>query len=76
MTDKYFGEITGTGTDNKEYVIYVYQDESIERSSDGMIRHEGLKHYELQFGGDVRKISETVYEITATGVRVTVQSAN
>ncbi|MNP64398.1 hypothetical protein D3C76_1598880 [compost metagenome] len=74
MADKYFGKIVGVGTDDKEYVIYIYQDESVERSSDGMIRHPGLKHYEMQFGGDVRKISDTVYEIVATGVRVAVQA--
>ncbi|MFY9961688.1 hypothetical protein [Pseudomonas sp.] len=72
MADKYVGKIVGVGTDNLEYVINIYQDEIVERSPHGMVRHEGLKHFEMQFGGDVKKISETEYEIVATGVRVTV----
>ncbi|MGZ9738066.1 hypothetical protein ACXX83_06430 [Pseudomonas sp. GNP012] len=72
MADKYVGKIVGVGTDNLNYVINIYQDETIERSSSGMVRHEGLKHFEMQSGGDVKKISETEYEIVATGVRVTV----
>jgi hypothetical protein len=72
MADKYVGKIVGVGTDNLDYVINIYQDETIERSSSGMVRHEGLKHFEMQFGGAVNKISETEYEIVATGVRVTV----
>ena len=72
MADKYVGRIVGVGTDNLDYVINIYQDETIERSSSGMVRHEGLKHFEMQSGGDVKKISETEYEIVATGVRVTV----
>ncbi|MNE28657.1 hypothetical protein GPJ81_13915 [Pseudomonas alkylphenolica] len=72
MADKYVGKIVGVGTDNVNYVINIYQDETVERSSNGMIRHEGLKHFEMQSGGDVKKISETEYEIVATGVRVTV----
>ena len=75
MADKYVGRIVGIGTDNVEYVINIYQDETIERSSHGMVRHEGLKHFEMQSGGDVKKISETEYEIVATGVRVTVHDA-
>ncbi|MHC6225499.1 hypothetical protein ACYU03_12115 [Pseudomonas sp. X10] len=74
MADKYVGKIIGVGTDNLDYVINIYQDEIVERSPDGMVRHEGLKHFEMQFGGDVKKISETEYEIVATGVRVTVQN--
>ncbi|MFQ6574253.1 hypothetical protein [Pseudomonas sp. UM16] len=72
MADKYVGKIVGLGTDNLEYVINIYQDETVERSPHGMVRHEGLKHFEMQFGGDVKKISETEYEIVATGVRVIV----
>ena len=72
MADKYVGKIVGIGTDNLHYVINIYQDETIERSPNGMVRHEGLKHFEMQSGGDVKKISETEYEIVATGVRVTV----
>ncbi|PLP85862.1 hypothetical protein CYD26_24425 [Pseudomonas sp. FFUP_PS_473] len=75
MSDKYVGKLTGVGTDNVKYVINIYQDETVERSSQGMVRHEGLKHFEMQFGGDVKKISETEYEIVATGVRVTVSDA-
>ncbi|CAK9889801.1 MULTISPECIES: hypothetical protein [Pseudomonas] len=75
MADKYVGKLIGVGTDNVEYVINIYQDETVERSPHGMVRHEGLRHFEMQFGGDVRKISETEYEIVATGVRVTVQDA-
>ena len=75
MADKYVGKIVGVGTDNLDYVINIYQDETIERSSSGMVRHEGLKHFEMQSGGDVKKISETEYEIVATGVRVTVHDA-
>lgn len=48
MADKYVGRIVGLGTDNVEYVIYIYQDETVERSSSGMVRHEGLKHFEMQ----------------------------
>ncbi|MDD2056765.1 hypothetical protein N5D52_13895 [Pseudomonas sp. GD03860] len=73
MADKYVGKIVGIGTDNLKYVINIYQDETVERSPHGMVRHEGLKHFEMQFGGEVKKISETQYEIVATGVRVTVQ---
>lgn len=51
MADKYVGKIVGVGTDNVVYVINIYQDETIERSPNGMIRHEGLKHFEMQFGG-------------------------
>lgn len=72
MADKYVGKIVGVGTDNLDYVINIYQDETIERSPSGMVRHEGLKHFEMQFGGAVNKISETEYEIVATGMRVTV----
>ncbi|MBH3426187.1 hypothetical protein [Pseudomonas alkylphenolica] len=72
MADKYVGKIVGVGTDSLKYVINIYQDETVERSSSGMIRHEGLKHFEMQFGGDVKKLSETEYVIVATGVRVTV----
>ncbi|PYB78356.1 MULTISPECIES: hypothetical protein [Pseudomonas] len=73
MADKYVGKIVGTGTDNVEYVISIYQDETVERSSGGMVRHEGLKHFEMQMGGAVKRISETEYEIVATGVRVTIR---
>jgi len=48
----------------------------VERSPNGMIRHPGLKHFEMQFGGAVNKISEREYEIVATGVRVTVQDGD
>ncbi|PWB32357.1 hypothetical protein DCO48_13540 [Pseudomonas sp. SDI] len=72
MADKYVGKINGVGTDNVLYVINIYQDETVERSSHGMVRHEGLKHYEMQFGGEVKRISETEYEVVSTGVRVIV----
>jgi len=72
MSDKYVGKLTGVGTDNVRYVINIYQDETVERSSRGMVRHEGMKHFEMQRGGQVKKISETEYEIVATGVRITV----
>lgn len=72
MADKYVGKIVGIGTDSLEYVINIYQDEIVERSSGGMVRREGLKHFEIRSGGAVKRISETVYEIVATGVRVTV----
>lgn len=72
MADKYVGKIVGVGTDNVEYVINVYQDEVVERSSSGMVRHEGIKHFEVRSGGDVKRISQTVYEVVATGVRITV----
>jgi len=75
MSDKYVGKFTGVGTDNVKYVINIYQDETVERSSRGMVRHEGVKHFEMQQGGDLKKISETEYEIVATGVRVTVCDA-
>ncbi|GLH32720.1 MULTISPECIES: hypothetical protein [Pseudomonas] len=75
MADKYVGKIIGVGTDNVRYVINIYQDETVERSPHGMVRHEGLKHFEMQAGGDVKKISETEYEVLATGVRVTVLDA-
>lgn len=74
MADKYVGKIVGVGTDSLEYVINIYQDEVVERSSSGMVRHEGTKHFEVRSGGAVKRISETVYEIVATGVRVTVPS--
>lgn len=73
MADKYVGKIVGVGTDNVNYVINIYQDETVERSPNGMIRHAGLKHFEMQFGGVVNRISEREYEIVATGVRVTVR---
>ncbi|QVM94198.1 hypothetical protein LOY37_13850 [Pseudomonas sp. B21-012] len=73
MADKYVGKLMGVGTDNVQYVINIYQDETVERSSHGMVRHEGRKHFEMQFGGEVKKISETEYEIVATGIRVTVR---
>lgn len=73
MADKYVGKIVGVGTDNLEYVINIYQDEVVERSSGGMVRHEGMKHFEVRSGGAVKRISETEYEIVATGVRVTVR---
>ncbi|WP_243666990.1 hypothetical protein [Pseudomonas brassicae] len=73
MADKYVGKIVGVGTDNLEYVINIYQDEIVERSSGGMVRHEGIKHFEVRSGGAVKRISETEYEIVATGVRVTVR---
>ena len=76
MADKDVGKIVGVGTDNVVYVINIYQDETIERSPNGMIRHEGLKHFEMQFGGAVRRISESEYEIASTGVRVTVQEGD
>ena len=76
MADKYVGKIVGVGTDNVSYVINIYEDETVERSPNGMIRHSGLKHFEMQFGGAVHKISETEYEIAATGVRVTVQEGD
>ena len=76
MADKYVGKLVGVGTDNVNYVINIYQDETVERSPNGMIRHPGLKHFEMQFGGAVDKISETEYEIAATGVRVTVQEGD
>ena len=73
MADKYVGKIVGIGTDNVEYVINIYQDEVVERSPGGMVRHEGLRHFEIRSGGAVNRISATVYEIVATGVRVTVR---
>ncbi|MEN5236145.1 MULTISPECIES: hypothetical protein [Pseudomonas] len=73
MADKYVGKVVGVGTDNLEYVINIYQDEVVERSSSGMIRHEGLKHFEIRTGGAVRRISEAEYEIVATGVKVTIR---
>ena len=76
MADKYVGKVVGVGTDNVQYVINIYQDETVERSPNGMIRHEGLKHFEMQFGGAVYKISESEYEIAATGVRVTVREGD
>jgi len=76
MADKYVGKLVGVGTDNVSYVINIYQDETVERSPNGMIRHPGLKHFEMQFGGAVNKISEREYEIVATGVRVTVQDGD
>lgn len=76
MADEYVGKIVGVGTDNVNYVINIYQDETVERSPNGMIRHPGLKHFEMQFGGAVNKISEREYEIVATGVRVTVQDSD
>ncbi|CAG8865616.1 hypothetical protein PS627_04580 [Pseudomonas fluorescens] len=76
MADKYIGKIVGVGTDNVGYVINIYQDETIERSANGMLRHEGLKHFEMQLGGAVKKISESEYEIVATGVRVTVHDGD
>lgn len=72
MADKYVGKLLGVGTDNLNYVINIYQDETVERSPNGMVRHEGLRHFEMQSGGDVKRISETEYEIVATGIRVTV----
>ncbi|HDS1733774.1 MULTISPECIES: hypothetical protein [Pseudomonas] len=76
MADKYVGKIVGVGTDNLQYAINIYQDETVERSPHGMVRHEGLKHYEMQSGGAVTRISESEYEIVATGVRVTVQAGD
>ncbi|HEK1011706.1 TPA: hypothetical protein SMP92_005032 [Pseudomonas putida] len=76
MADKYVGKLVGVGTDNVNYVINIYQDETVERSPNGMIRHPGLKHFEMQFGGAVNRISEREYEIVATGVRVTVQDGD
>jgi len=76
MADKYVGKLVGVGTDNVNYVINIYQDETVERSPNGMVRHPGLKHFEMQFGGAVNKISEREYEIVATGVRVTVQDSD
>jgi len=76
MADKYVGKLVGVGTDNVSYVINIYQDETVERSPNGIIRHPGLKHFEMQFGGAVNKISEREYEIVATGVRVTVQDGD
>jgi len=76
MADKYVGKLVGVGTDNVNYVINIYQDETVERSPNGIIRHPGLKHFEMQFGGAVNKISEREYEIVATGVRVTVQDGD
>ncbi|MBC3412320.1 MULTISPECIES: hypothetical protein [Pseudomonas] len=73
MADKYVGNIIGVGTDNLEYVINIYQDEVVERSSRGMIRHDGLKHFEIRTGGAVRRLSEGEYEIVETGVRVTIR---
>lgn len=73
MADKYVGKIVGVGTDNLNYVINIYQDETVERSPHGMVRHEGQKHFEMQFGGAVKKISATEYEVVATGMRVTVR---
>ncbi|GAB1618325.1 hypothetical protein [Pseudomonas sp. NGC7] len=73
MADKYVGKKVGVGTDNVVYVINIYQDETVERSPNGMIRHEGPVHFEMQFGGAVRQISESEYEIASTGVRVSVQ---
>lgn len=73
MADKYVGKIVGVGTDDVEYVINIYQDEVVERSSSGMVRHGGIKHFEVRSGGDVKRISQTVYEVVATGVRITVR---
>lgn len=55
MADKYVGKIVGVGTDNLEYVINIYQDEIVERSSGGMVRHEGIKHFEVRSGGGREK---------------------
>jgi len=76
MADKYVGKVVGVGTDNLNYVINIYEDETVERSPHGMIRHAGLKHFEMQLGGAVKKISEYEYEIVATGVRVTVHDSD
>jgi len=76
MADRYVGKIVGIGTDNVNYVINIYQDETVERSPNGMIRHAGLKHFEMQYGGAVNKISDREYEIVATGVRVTVHEGD
>lgn len=76
MADKYIGKIVGVGTDNVNYVINIYQDETVERSPNGMLRHEGLKHFEMQLGGAVKKISESEYEIVSTGVKVTVHDGD
>ena len=42
MADKYVGRIVAVGTDNLDYVISVYQDEIVERTLNGIVRHEGL----------------------------------
>jgi hypothetical protein len=76
MAEKYAGKIVTVGTDNLDYVINVYQDEIVERTLSGIVRHEGLKRFEMQYGGAVNKISETEYEVVATGMRVTVHEGH
>ncbi|NBF15468.1 hypothetical protein GV729_09305 [Pseudomonas sp. Fl4BN2] len=76
MADKYVGRIVAVGTDNLDYVISVYQDEIVERTLNGIVRHEGLIRFEMQYGGAVNKISETEYEVVATRMRVTVHDGH
>ncbi|AZE55904.1 hypothetical protein C4K03_3751 [Pseudomonas synxantha] len=76
MAEKYVGKIVAVGTDNLDYVINVYQDEIVERTLNGLVRHEGLKRFEMQHGGAANKITETEYEVVATGMRITVHEGH
>ena len=73
MAEQYAGQIIAVGPDNLDYQIQVFQDVITERLLSGEIRHTpGLKRYQMQGGGAVNKLSETEYQVVATGLKLTV----
>lgn len=73
MAEQYAGQIVAVGSDNLDYQIQVFQDVITERLLSGEVRHTpGLKRYQMQGGGAVNQLSETEYQVVATGLKLTV----
>lgn len=73
MAEQYAGQIVAVGPDNLDYHIQVFQDVITERLLSGEVRHmHGLKRYQIQGGGAVNQLSETEYQVVATGLKLTV----
>ena len=73
MAEQYAGQIVAVGPDNLDYHIQVFQDVITERLLSGEVRHmPGLKRFKIQGGGAVNQLSETEYQVVATGLKLTV----
>lgn len=72
MTVRKIDTFCGLGDDDREYTIYVYQEQIIVESlAAGRTIENGLKSYKLNNGNSLNKLPDGTYQIVSTGVIVT-----
>ncbi|MDH4873003.1 hypothetical protein [Pseudomonas sp. BN515] len=74
MAEVFVRQFVIVGPDLLDYAIQEYQEVTEIRNLDGSCeRIEGMKRYQLQYGGAVNKLSQREFKVVATGMVLTIQ---